>query len=188
MRHLVEVGCIGSSSWHEFLSADARLDIIEPIPKNIAAIEGRYKGYSNVFVHPYAVWKEPGTIKMYNLERVSYVDGVASPAIGTYNGMASPTEVAKTLSYEPKEEDLIEVEAITFDQFDPGTIDMLDLDVEGCEWYILQVMVSRPKIICVETGVDRNHPFMEEIDGWAKENRYVEFRHYDSNSWFKRLP
>lgn len=185
---MVEVGCIGESSWHNFLSEEARLDIIEPIPRNIAAIKEFYKDYSNVFVHPFAVWKEPGTIKMYDLERVSYIDGVESPAIGTYLGMASPTESARTLSYEPKEEDLIEVEAITFDQFDPGTIDMLDMDAEGCEWYILEKMLSRPKIMAIETGVDRNHPFMEQIDEWAKDNGYVEFRHYDSNSWFKRLP
>lgn len=186
MRHLFEVGCIGESSWHNFLSEDCRLDIVEPVPRNLAAIREIYKDYPNVFVHSYAVWKESGPLKMYDLERVSYVDGVASPAIGTYDGMAAPNVVARTLSYKPKEENLVEVEAVTFDQLDDGSIDMLDLDMEGSEWYALEKMVSRPKIIVVETGVRRNHPFMKEIDGWAEENGYIEFAHEDSNSWFKR--
>ena len=187
MRHLFEVGCIGKSSWHNFISEDCRLDIVEPIPRNLAAIREIYKDYPNVFVHPYAIWKEAGTIRMYDIERISYVEGVASPAIGTYDGMSAPGVPARTLGYKPREEDVIEVEAVTFDQLDDGSIDMLDLDMEGSEWYALEKMVSRPKIMVIETGVYRtDHPFITEIDGWAEENGYIEFTHEDSNSWFKR--
>jgi len=189
MVHFFEVGCIGESSWHGFLSEtnEYRLDIVEPIPRNLAEIRKVYKDDPNVFVHPYAVWKEPGTIKMYNLERLSYIEGVASPAIGTYDGMSAPGVPTRTLGYKPREEDLIEVETVTLDQLDDGSIDMLDLDMEGSEWYALEKLVSRPKILVVETGVVRTgHPFITEIDGWAEENGYTEFRHHDSNSWFKR--
>ena len=183
--YLVEVGCIGESSLHNFLTPNVRLDIIEPIPKNIQAIEECYKDFPNVTVYPFAIWKESCTLEMYDLERVSYVKGIDAPATGSYRGMAEPGRPTK-LSYEPKDSDLIKVEAKTFDQFDNGKIDVLDLDVEGAEWYVLEKMISRPKIVIVETGADRDHPFISDIDNWALENGYVEFRHYESNSWFKR--
>ena len=113
--------------------------------------------------------------------KINRLYGVVNrPGVPNKNGRVyAPSDVRATYKM---------YQAYNYMPSDPGTIDMLDLDVEGCEWYILQAMISRPKIICTETGVGRNHPFMEEIDAWALENRYVEFRHYDSNSWFKRLP
>lgn len=184
--YLVEVGCIGESSLHNFLTPNVQLDIIEPIPKNIQVIEECYRDFPNVTVYPFAVWKTPCTLEMYDLERVSYVKGVNAPAIGAYSG-ATETGEPVTLSYDPKDLDLVKVEAKTFDQFDNGEIDILDLDVEGAEWYVLEKMISRPKIVIVETGANRDHPFISEIDNWASNNGYVEFNHHMANSWFKRI-
>lgn len=172
MAYMVKIGCREVSSFHNFLTENHRLDILEPIPRNIENIKRVYGGWSNVTIHPVAVWKYSGKIRMYNLGILSYVEGVESPATSGFG-------------YIPKESDLIEVDAITFDQFDDGTIDMLDLDMEGSEWFAIQKMISRPRVIVIETG-NHDHPNMIEINSWMQENSYAEFGHQDGNSFYKR--
>lgn len=170
--YYVEVGCFEESSWHYLLKPEDRLDILEPIPANIERVRAKYKSWDNVTVHPYAVWKENCQLWMHNIGVLSYVEGIACPAI--------------TLGYEPKEEKLIEVEAITFDKFDKGDIEMMDIDVEGAEWYVIQRMISRPNVIVVETGTLRNHPHIDEIDNWMDINGYDQFAHQETNSFFRK--
>lgn len=81
---------------------------------------------------------------------------------------------------------MIEVDARTFDEFDDGTIDILDLDIEGCEWYVLEKMKSRPKFIIIETiWKSYTNPFLEQIKAWMAENHYSVFEHRDANTFYK---
>src|SRR5262249_53222350 len=68
----------------------------------------------------------------------------------------------------------LDVEGITFDMIDSGDIDILLVDVEGAEYFVIKHLRSRPKIIVLEThyGNYRN-PYMSEIDHWMATNDYA---------------
>jgi hypothetical protein len=63
------------------------------------------------------------------------------------------------------------VEGITLDSIDPADIDILLVHVEGAEYYVIKHLLSRPKIIVLETHY-RNfvNPYMREIDHWMAGN------------------
>ena len=50
-------------------------------------------------------------------------------------------------------------------KFDEGNIDVLFLDTEGTEWFVLKHLLSRPTIITVEVGDNVNYvnPYIEKI-------------------------
>lgn len=169
MKRLVEVGCTKISSFHNFitLDPDLRLDIIEPIPANVADIREFYKNNPRVFVHPYAVWSSSGKIKMHALGALSYVEGLTSPALYGFG-------------YKPDAEKIVEVDAITFDQFDEGDIDMLEIDMEGAEFHVLEKLVSRPEYIITENNDD-------QIQGWMADHDYEKFAYQEANTFYKRV-
>lgn len=66
------------------------------------------------------------------------------------------------------------VESKTFDKIDDGTIDLISIDIEGGEWYVLKHMKSRPSVISIETHwKNYTNPFMKEISEWMKNNDYL---------------
>ena len=67
----------------------------------------------------------------------------------------------------------IEVPATRFSQLDPGNIDYLSLDLEGCEYYVLATMVSRPKLIFAEMKARHYiNPYLVEIEEWMRVEGY----------------
>lgn len=75
--------------------------------------------------------------------------------------------------YQPKAEDLFYAEAHVFSDFDDGSIDLLSIDTEGCEWYVLMHMKSRPLVISLEThGKRYRNQYITEIQQWMKDNGY----------------
>lgn len=63
------------------------------------------------------------------------------------------------------------IEAKRFDEIDDGTIDVLSIDTEGCDWYVIQNMISRPTVISIETGTKSYvNPFIKEIKEWMQAN------------------
>jgi hypothetical protein len=60
-----------------------------------------------------------------------------------------------------------------FDAIDDGSIDLLSIDVEGSEWYVLNTMRSRPTVISLEThGKTYRNPFLPQIRWWMSRNGY----------------
>jgi FkbM family methyltransferase len=177
-KHLMEVGCDGKASLHKFLTPDNRLDVIECNPNHLFEVNRHYANLPNVKIHPYAMWHEKGIVQ-FNLEGASsYVEGVTSPCM-----------VNDGIYPESRPDDWrIQVEARTFDEFDDGTIDIMDLDIEGAEWYVIQKMISRPKCIIVEMEWDKYvNPFYNEINQWMTENLYYKFNQEGACTFFHRL-
>ena len=75
--------------------------------------------------------------------------------------------------YVPDPSDRIRVNASTFNTLDDGTIDVLSVDTEGSEWWVIKHLVSRPAVVSVEThGGAYVNPFLAEIETWMKEQGY----------------
>jgi|ERR1035437_4686400 FkbM family methyltransferase len=168
IEHVCEVGVYlpETSNVLEFILDGVRTTLVEPDPKNILAINKFFKKNNNITLHSIAIFDYNGVIELSQREASTFVSSLeSSPALVNDN-------------YVNNNADNFEVECKTFDSIDDGSIDLLSIDTEGCEWYVIKNMISRPKIISIEThGKAYINPFIKEITGWMKMNDYV--------LWFK---
>ncbi len=75
---------------------------------------------------------------------------------------------------------------IRFCLIDPGNIDILSLDAEGSEYYVLETMKSRPKLIGIETHYQNyQNPHLNEILSWFKKNKYLKIGESLADSYYK---
>jgi hypothetical protein len=72
------------------------------------------------------------------------------------------------------EEDKFVANSIIFSEIDKGTFDLISIDIEGAEWYVIKHMISRPNIISIEThGKFYTNPNIREIKNWMQLNNYT---------------
>ena len=123
-----------------------------------------FKEYDYVTVHTVAIYKENlDNVKFVDIGSSSFIEGTVSPSVNMH-------------VYNIPQRDRFQVEARTLYNYDEGDIDILTVDVEGVEWYVLDKMISRPKLICLETHyapIGYVNPFMSEIEAWMLVNGYV---------------
>ena len=171
-KHVAEVGVYypETSNILGFIEEGVRADLFEADPECVEKIGQRFAGYANVTIHPYAIYHERTTLGLYRAAASTFVQGVPSSPAMANDG------------YQPREQDLFHVEARLFSDFDDGTIDVLSIDVEGCEWYVLQHLVSRPMVISLEMGGKKRYinPHAAEISDWMQRHGYV--------IWYKDKP
>jgi len=68
---------------------------------------------------------------------------------------------------------MFEVDCVVFDEIDNSSIDLLSIDTEGAEWYVIKNLKSRPKIVSIEThGKFYTNPYIENISKWMTDNNY----------------
>jgi FkbM family methyltransferase len=140
--------------------------LVEPNPPAIESIKVYFKDYSNISLFPYAIYNYNGKLSLSNAEASTFVSELP----------ASPALINDKYHIEDKKK--VEVECRLFSEIDPSNIDLLSIDTEGCEWYVLETMKSRPKVISIEThGKFYINPFIDKIENWATENDY--------KVWFK---
>lgn len=174
-QHVAEVGVYypETSNVLLFIEDGCTTDLFEADPRCVAKIRERFGKYQKVRIYPYAIHHEPGSVRLYRTGASTFVEGLS----------ASPALVND--SYEPSQEDLFTAEARLFSDFDDGSIDLISIDVEGCEWFVLQHMVSRPRVISVETGRKRyRNPFLYEIRQWMSGNGYGQWYREGSDTVF----
>lgn len=139
--HVAEVGVYKpqTSNIYHFIKAGIKTTLVEPDPKSILQIKEHFSGHNNVTLHEVAIFDRTGEIELVQREASTFVSELkASPAILNDN-------------YQVNETDKFVVQAMPFDKIDDGTIDLLSVDVEGAEWYVLKTMQSRPIVISLET-------------------------------------
>jgi FkbM family methyltransferase len=161
--HVAEVGVYlpETSNILGFIKDGIKTTLVEPDPNCIEKIILYFDGMKNVSLYPYAIYTENTTIDLYRSNASTFVSTLES----------SPALVND--KYIPKEEDKFTVEAIVFDKIDDKTIDLLSIDTEGCEWFILQNLLSKPKVISIEThGKKYRNPFIKDIQKWINQNNY----------------
>ncbi len=161
--HVAEVGVYKpqTSNIYDFIKAGVRTTLVEPDPKSIAQIKEHFAGLQNIKLHEVAVFDREGEIELIQREASTFVSELKdSPAICND-------------SYQARNEDKFVVKCVTFDKIDDGSIDLLSVDVEGSEWYILKNLQSRPAVISLEThGAAYLNPNLDDINTWMKNNGY----------------
>jgi FkbM family methyltransferase len=167
--HVCEVGVFlpEYSNIIDFIKKGTRATLIEADPVTAGKISEYFKD-DNVTVHPVAIFDHNGKIRLSRNDQSTFVSSVkGSPAIVNDK-------------YTINEADSFETECRLFSDLDDGTIDLISIDIEGCEWYVIDKMQSRPKIISVETHAKAYvNPFMAQITNWMQSNNY--------NLWYKDL-
>lgn len=89
--------------------------------------------------------------------------------------------------YEIDEKDSFLCVVDTIDHHDNGKIDLLCMDCESCEWFVLEKLISRPTIIQIETHSFYSYyqPFnIDKIRQWFNDNDYGLFALNESDSVF----
>jgi FkbM family methyltransferase len=148
-------------SVYDYIEDDIPCTLVEPEPRSVDALRSHFRDRPNVTLHPVAVHDRVGDLEM--------VRRVASTFVADESG--APAIVND--GYQIREADRFAVPARTFDLIDDGTIDLLSVDIEGSEWYVLKHMVSSPGVISLEThGALYTNPHLDKILAWMKANDY----------------
>ena len=168
--HVAEVGVWlpETSNIYRFIRDGVRCTLVEPDPKSVRAIRKAFTDQDNITIHPVAILDRKGQIELVRRGPSTYLAGLeVSPALVNDE-------------YQFDQADTFTVEATTFDEIDDGSIELLSIDVEGSEWYVVQGLVSRPAVISAEThGALYTNPRLAEISAWMAANGY--------DIWYKTL-
>ncbi|MES1159757.1 MAG: FkbM family methyltransferase [Bacteroidota bacterium] len=164
VSHVCEIGVFSPerSTVHDFITRDrTRATLVEPDPERISAIKKYFADYPAIRLFPFAIYDYNGTLELAQRGESTFATALPfSPAV--IND-----------SYQVRKEDTFSVECKKFDEIDDGSIDLLHIDTEGCEWYVLKYLRSRPGVISLEThGKTYSNPYLPEIRQWMTENEY----------------
>src|SRR5512133_2367754 len=161
--HVAEVGVWipEASNVLGYIEEGIRTALVEPDPDCVARIRERFDGLPNVQVHPVAIFTERTRLSLYHAESSTFAAVLPS----------SPALVNDR--YQRTDDKKFDVDAVPFSDVDDGTIDLLSVDTEGCEWFVLQTLRSRPTVISLEThGRRYRNPYLAEIESWMKREGY----------------
>lgn len=162
-RHVCEVGVYlpETSNIADFIKDGIRATLVEADVDKVEKIKTFFTG-CNIEIFPVAVWDYNGTIQLSKAAASTFVTKLeSSPAIINDK-------------YIIRDEDTFEVPCMIFSEIDDGTIDLLSIDIEGSEWYVLKYLKSRPAVISVEThGKYYTNPFIGEIKHWMANENYI---------------
>ncbi len=161
--HVAEVGVYKpqTSNIYDFIKAEIRTTLVEPDPRSIQQIKEHFAGLTNISLHEVAIFDREGELELVQREASTFVSELkSSPAI-------------LNDGYTVADKDKFVVRALPFEKIDDGSIDLLSVDVEGAEWFVIKTMRSRPALISLEThGAAYVNPYSSEIKDWMHENGY----------------
>jgi FkbM family methyltransferase len=164
VSHVCEIGVFlpERSNVLDFITkAGTRATLVEPDPDRILAIKKFFAGFPNIRLVPYAIYDYNGVLELAQRGESTFATALPfSPAVVNDR-------------YQVREEDTFSVECKRFDEIDDGAIDLLHIDTEGCEWFVLKYLKSRPGVISLEThGKTYSNPYLPEILDWMAKNNY----------------
>ncbi|MBL7975060.1 MAG: FkbM family methyltransferase [Candidatus Kapabacteria bacterium] len=165
VHHVCEVGVYlpQTSNVLDFIKNGVKATLVEADPEVAKQVETYFSEYS-VCVIPCAVWDKAGTLTL------------SRAASSTFATELQQSPALVNDKYIINNANTFEVECKLFSDIDDGTIDILSIDIEGGEWFVLKHMVSTPKIISIEThGKFYKNPYIKEIQNWLLEHQYQEW-------------
>ncbi|MFA6189504.1 MAG: FkbM family methyltransferase [Sulfuricurvum sp.] len=161
--HVAEVGVWHpqTSNIYKFIIEGVKTTLVEPDPASIELIKNEFKD-KKVTLYEVAICDFNGKVDLCKRESSTFISSLSSsPALVNDNCKISETET-------------FTANAKLFNEIDDGSIDLISIDTEGSEWFVIKNMVSRPAIISLEThGGIYTNPYMMEIQHWMDKNKYV---------------
>lgn len=150
-----------TSNIKEFIQEGIRATLVEADPEVAEQVRAAF-GDKNAQVHAVAVWDTNGTLKLSRAASSTFATELpTSPALENDRHRISDATT-------------FEVPCVRFSTLDDGTIDLLSIDIEGGEWYVLKHLRSRPKVLSIEThGKYYTNPFLQEITTWLSAHQYL---------------
>jgi len=160
----IGVGPLDQCRLRTFIEEGIECHLVEALWKYGRVLYSQYQHLKNVHLYPFAACDQRGPLTLFDRGEGSWlVDLPASPDTMN-NAVEIDPEYCNT------------VPGITIDMIDTGELDLLLVDIEGAEWWVLKHLVSHPKVIVLEThltGGSYINPYMIEIERWMEENGYV---------------
>ena len=162
-----------TSNIYQYIQDGIRTTLVEPDPNSIILIKSQFADYDNVTLYECALCDFNGRVELCQRESSTFVSSLSvSPAIVNDD-------------YDVKQTDKFTAEARLFSEIDDGTIDLLSVDTEGSEWFVIKHMTSRPAVISIEThGGMYVNPFLDKLQQWMNENNYALWYKDKSDSVF----
>lgn len=161
-HHVCEVGVYipETSNIIDFVKGGTRATLVEADPEIAEKVRLVFAPY-NATVHAVAVWDTTGILKLSRAASSTFATELpTSPAL-------------ENDRYHISEANTFEVPSVQFSALDDGSIDLLSIDIEGGEWYVLKHLRSHPKVLSIEThGKYYTNPFIAEITAWLQEHHY----------------
>lgn len=177
VHHACEVGVYlpHTSNILGFIDDGLRATLVEADPVTVAELHTYFAQQPQVRIIGKAVYHRRCDLEFCKAEASTFVKEIS----------ASPALVNDR--FDVHDAQTFTVQADTFDTMDDGTIDVLSIDTEGCEWYVLQFMTSRPAVISIETGIKRYvNPHLREINAWMQAHGYVRWYRDGSDTVYVR--
>jgi FkbM family methyltransferase len=145
----------------DFIKEGIDTILVEPDPQTIVKTKEYFLGYHNIKLHPVAIYDYNGRLSLSKAGASTFVSELPS----------SPALVNDFYKIDTARN--IEVDCMVFSAIDNKKIELLSIDTEGAEWFVIKNLVSRPKIISTEThGKFYTNPYLKQINNWMKDNNY----------------
>jgi FkbM family methyltransferase len=159
-----------------------KIIMVEPLLNQFNKIKNAITNFDDITLHNKAVYKTEGTLE------INVPIGTEGSTASSYIESGSPYDMNDkhdaqfTMTTES-------IETVTMDMIDDGDLDVLAVDAEGCEWYVLETMKSRPKVITLETGpwIQYINPKIDKINEWMKVNGYAVFGREKSDTIYYKI-
>ncbi len=161
-KYVAEVGVWHpkTSNIYSYIQDGIKTMLVEPDPKSIELIKSKFNK-PNVTLHEVAICDFDGEVELCQRESSTFVSNLKS----------SPALVNDNCNIEQSEKFV--ATAIKFSKIDNNKIDLISIDTEGSEWFVIKNMLSRPVVISIEThGGMYINPYIKEIKQWMKDNNY----------------
>lgn len=166
IKHACEVGVYlpETSNVADFIESGIQTTLVEADPESVNLIKERFGEYPNVSIHPVAVFNRRGRVKLSRAKASTFITELPE----------SPALVND--SYVKNSQNEFETDCVLFSDIDDGTIDLLSIDIEGAEWFVLSEMKSNPMVVSVEThGKYYTNPYINKIRAFMFGNGYSEW-------------
>ena len=177
---IVQIGAAnaGDFEFMPFIERGSKAILLEPHPEFYKILKEKWGGINNISIFECGIYNKVGKFKFYEKWAATCLE-----------------ECSKNANYLPDDQVFDENEVFfanccLFSGFDNGEIDLLLVDTNGAEWYVLEELKSRPKIICLETHyIYRNYKtlFIEKIYAWMTLNNYIIYAKNESDTVFMRI-
>jgi len=149
--------------------------LFEAVPEYCDEIKSNIKEFKNTTLNCYAVSNFEGVITLC----------MAGPS--TFSASQSEAPAINHDGLDRQSLRTVTVSCRNFASVDPGDYDLVSIDTEGSEFDVLSVMVSRPRLISIETqSRDYVNPKLGAITDWMVANNYKVWLWNDTDTVFVR--